>query len=148
MKGVEKSGRSIHRKWRQKNNMAYRLYEKMARYGGRALNPAAVSITSSSFCFGVDIVNDFKTNGHCVEIYIDEEEKKLAFKAVSTLDTGFKLQYKDGAKVGNINAQTLANRFEKGRFEARKEAELWVIDVVFKEKEELQPVPVGIESTY
>ena len=109
--------------------MAYQLYKKMARFGGRRLPPSGISITSTSFGLGSELAAYFERNGAHIEIFIDEENKKIAFKSSNNSETGFTMQYKNETKIGYLGLPTLVKRFPKGRYDAVKEDDMWVVKV-------------------
>ena len=109
--------------------MAYQLYKKMKQSGIGNLEPDMVSVTPSSFGLGSIITNDIeKTQCNHIYIYIDRENSLIGFKPTKDTRSGYKIMYKK-SKIIYVGSRKLLHSLKKGRYPARKEGDMWVIEV-------------------
>jgi len=108
--------------------MAYQLYKKMKQSGNGSLEPNHISVTPSSFGLGSTITHDMK-KAQCdyISIYVDEEKNLIGLKPTKDKSTGYKIMYKK-SKIIYVGSRKLLKRIKKGRYPARKEEDLWVIE--------------------
>lgn len=88
--------------------------------------PMVISITKSGFSLGSAIAEKFK-DFSCAEIYLDRDNKRVGLKPTNDIFRGFKLS-KGGKSVG-LSATRAANRLPAGKYKARFEDDMVVIDV-------------------
>ncbi len=108
--------------------MAYQLYKKMKRFNRKNIQPTQISITRTGFGMGPTIGEEFRDSNY-IEIHFDRENNKIGFKPSQNQLTGFTLQYKNPKKIAYLIIKTLAGLLPKGRYEATKEDDMWVIEV-------------------
>ena len=109
--------------------MAYQIYKKMFMFDGKKIPPAGISITRTSFGFGSAIGKEFADSTGFVEIHLDRENNKIGFKPAESRLTGFTIQHKKPGKLVYLGIKALAERLPKGRYLAKKEDDMWVIEV-------------------
>lgn len=108
--------------------MAYQLYKKMKQFNAKNIQPTEISITRTGFGMGPAIGEELK-NSKYIEIHFDRENNRIGFKPSQNRLTGFTLQYKNPRKIAYLAIKSLAQKLPKGRYEATKEDDMWVIEV-------------------
>ncbi len=109
--------------------MAYQLYKKIARYGRRGIGPTEISITRTAFGIGSIIGKEFEDAGY-VEVYLDRKNNKVGFKPTLNRISGFTLTRKKQGSIPYLVIKSLMGYLPvKGKYEAVKEDDMWVIEV-------------------
>jgi hypothetical protein len=114
-----------------KINMAFKLLSKGV-MGKIKILPNQISIRKNNISFGENITKTLSSFGEYIEIYLDREKNKIAFRGTNNAQTGFKFRLEKSAYSEKAVVQNKIDDFNAeyfGIFETVFKDNLFIIDV-------------------